>query len=354
MGLSDRLHLIDAVGIYEIDLEGRRLFVNRRWSEITGLDGEAALAARVQVHPEDQARVLGQWDSALRAQQALTVELRIIRPDGAVRWCRSAATPMPDEAGRPIGYLGTVADIGEAKRWVGELERQRRALVESRAELEALSYSVSHDLRAPLRAIDGFSRILIDDYGADLPPGAHALLDRVRQASRRMAVLIDGILELTKLVRVPMGHASVDLSALAVEVGAELAAVHPERVVELAVAPGLTVAGDRRYLRELIRHLLDNAWQHTRERAVAHVEVGARAGAEPIYFVSDDGIGFDMRYAGRLFAPFQRLHAGRDPDAVGIGLAAAQRIVHRHGGRIWAESAEGRGAAFFFTLAGRR
>ncbi|HWP34685.1 MAG TPA: ATP-binding protein, partial [Thermodesulfobacteriota bacterium] len=238
-----------------------------------------------------------------------------------------------------------------------ELERRvaaRTAQLElANRELEAFSYSVSHDLRAPLRSIDGFSQALLEDYEERLDADGREHLRRVRAASQRMAQLIDDLLGLARVARSELRREAVDLSALARDIVAELRGREPERPVVVEIADGLVTRGDPRLLRLALENLLGNAWKFTRGRTPARIAVGVEQGeGEPAYFVRDNGAGFDMAYAGKLFGPFQRLHAAAEFEGNGIGLATVQRIVHRHGGRVWATGAVGQGATFYFTLRG--
>jgi hypothetical protein len=218
-------------------------------------------------------------------------------------------------------------------------------------ELEAFSYSVSHDLRAPLRRIDGFSQALIENYGDKLDAEGRDHLQRVRVAARHMADLIDDLLKLSRVGRSEMSHEQVDLSALAREVADELRRTQPDRRVDFVIADGLVARGDGRLLRVVFENLLGNAWKFTSRRPDVRIEF-SRVPCEDrqAYVVRDNGAGFDMAYASRLFAPFQRLHTEDEFPGTGIGLATAQRVVHKHGGRIWAESEAGHGATFYFTL----
>jgi PAS domain S-box-containing protein len=221
-------------------------------------------------------------------------------------------------------------------------------------ELAAFSYSVSHDLRAPLRSMSGFSEALLEDYADVLDDTGRDFLRRVHQAGRRMAQLIDDLLNLSRLTRSEMSREPVDLSALAQSIAAELQQGEPERKAEFIIAPGLDAIGDPGLLRVLLENLLGNAWKFTGKVAHARIEFGAaEADGDLAYFVRDNGAGFAMTYSDKLFGPFQRLHAESEFPGSGIGLATVQRIVFRHGGRVWAEGEEGRGARFFFTLAAR-
>jgi two-component system, NtrC family, sensor kinase len=236
-----------------------------------------------------------------------------------------------------------------------QLAETRRVLVEElelkNQELEAFSYSVSHDLRAPLRSIDGFSEALLEDYGDLLDDRGRDYLRRVRAASQRMAELIDDLLLLSRVTRADLHREPLELAALARQVFAELVRSAPERNVELTIADDMPANGDPRLLRVVLENLLGNAWKFTSERPLAHIVLGrSQLAGEPTYYVRDDGAGFDMTYAARLFRPFQRLHPESRFPGTGIGLATISRIVTRHGGRVWAEGTPGEGAVFWFTL----
>jgi signal transduction histidine kinase len=239
-----------------------------------------------------------------------------------------------------------------------QLERRiatRTAQLESaNRELEAFSYSVSHDLRAPLRAVSGFSRMLMTDAGDRLDPVAQRHLSRINAAAARMGELIDGLLGLARVTRYQMSIGTVDLSALAQTVVADLRQADAARQADVDIAPHLQTAGDQRLLHVALENLIGNAWKFTRTLERARIEIGAVAAERPegprTYFVRDNGVGFDMAYSQRLFGAFERLHRESEFEGTGIGLATVKRIVSRHGGRIWVESAPGQGTTFFFTL----
>ncbi|MEX2283921.1 MAG: ATP-binding protein [Gemmatimonadota bacterium] len=244
---------------------------------------------------------------------------------------------------------------GELRALNAELEdrvRQRTGQLEAtNRELEAFSYSVSHDLRSPLRSIDGFSQALLEDYDAVLDERGRDYLGRVRRGAQTMGRLIDDLLELARITRREMVRDSVDLSSLAENVIAELREHDPERRVIVTIHPQLSVVGDDGLLRAALSNLLGNAWKFTSKTADAVIEFGAvHANGNRSFYVRDNGAGFDMNYASKLFGPFQRLHNASDFEGTGIGLATVQRVVNRHGGQIWAEGSVGHGATFFFTL----
>jgi signal transduction histidine kinase len=231
--------------------------------------------------------------------------------------------------------------------------RERTAQLEmTNSELESFCYSVSHDLRGPLRAIDGFGQALTDELAGKLSADAQRYFDRIRAGTQRMGQLIEDLLNLSKVSRGALEYREVDLSALANGVIRDLKVQDPHRQVDISVWEGIRVNGDARLLRAALENLLGNAWKFTGKTESARIEVGTmRDGNRSVYFVRDNGAGFDMAYADKLFGAFQRLHGMEEFPGTGIGLATVQRIVHRHGGRIWADAAPGRGAVFYFTLA---
>jgi light-regulated signal transduction histidine kinase (bacteriophytochrome)/HAMP domain-containing protein len=231
------------------------------------------------------------------------------------------------------------------------LERNAAQLLAANRELDAFAYSVSHDLRAPLRSIDGFSQVVLQDYADKLDEAGRDALQRVRAATQRMGALIDDLLKLARIGRAEMRREPVDLSGMAQDIVAELQRTTPERRVEFAIAPGLKAQGDARLLRVALENLLGNSWKYTAKQPRPRVEFasvdvnGGRA-----FMVRDNGAGFDMKYADKLFGVFQRLHSSAEFEGTGVGLATVMRIITRHGGRIWAEGAVDQGATFYFTL----
>jgi signal transduction histidine kinase len=239
----------------------------------------------------------------------------------------------------------------ELIRAMEELAATSAELALANKELETFSYSVSHDLRAPLRSMAGFSKALLDDWGSKLDGGGRDYLQRIQNASQQMAQLIDDLLVLSRVTRQVMQRKPVDLSALAERVAAGLRETTPERAVEFVIQPGLKAEGDERLLCLALQNLLDNAWKFTSRHETAHIEFATtQADGQQVYYVRDDGAGFDMAYADKLFVPFQRLHSREEFGGTGIGLATAERVIRRHGGRIWGEGAVDKGATFSFTL----
>jgi len=281
---------------------------------------------------------------------------------GRVIWARTSKFPLRGPGGEVVGVLGTFEDITDRKeveedirRLNAELERRvadRTAqLTAANKELESFSYSVSHDLRAPLRAIDGFSQALAEDFGDLMDENARGHLHRVRLASQRMAELIDDILDLSRTARAELRRRRVSLSSLAEAIVAQLRASGPERTVEFVIEAGLEVYADESLSRVLLENLLGNAWKYTSRKPAARIEFGrTQQERGPAFFVRDDGDGFDMAYAHKLFGAFQRLHGLDEFEGTGIGLATVRRIVGRHGGKVWGEGQPGVGAVFYFSL----
>ncbi|HBA86642.1 MAG TPA: sensor histidine kinase [Geobacter sp.] len=239
----------------------------------------------------------------------------------------------------------------EANLLKDELARQTESVAMVNGELESFSYSISHDLRAPLRHVVGFSTALLEDYNETLDPAAQNYLDCVMRAGRKLEMLIEALLTLSRVTRQEVTPANVDLSQLARQCAASLQEAEPERQVAFKIADKLFANADPQLMRSALENLLGNAWKFTSQKGSATIEFGCKKeGNTTVYFVRDDGAGFDLRFADRLFGPFQRMHREGEFEGIGTGLAAVQRIIHKHGGRIWAEAEVDRGATFFFTL----
>ena len=224
------------------------------------------------------------------------------------------------------------------------------ALEQSRRELESLTYTLAHDLRAPLRTIDGFAHAVCEDCGEQLEADGRRYLQHIIDAAQRMSGMCEGLLSLARIHTAELHRAPLELSAVSHRILDELRAGEPARRVETVIADRLAAEADPTLITAALQGLLHNAWKFTRSRDPARIQIGVEPGAAPVYFIRDNGVGFDMRYAGRLFGPFQRLHSEPQFAGVGVGLAAAQRIIHRHGGRIWAQAQPEQGACFYFTL----
>jgi PAS domain S-box-containing protein len=310
-------------------------------------------------HPEDRAEMRDALEAARRKREPLSFDYRIIRPDGTVRYLHAHGKAVLDDAGTPVRLVGTLQDVTErkeAERSIRELNRKLEArmgeLATVNKELEGFSYSVSHDLRAPLRAIDGFSRMLTEDCADRLDDEGRRYLQVIIANTHKMGQLIDDLLAFSRMGRKSLEASSLDMESMARAVFAELREQHSDRSIEGridALPPG---RGDPAMFRQVFVNLISNAIKYSRGRDPAVIEIGARIEPkETVYFVRDNGVGFEMDYAHKLFGVFQRLHTSQEFEGTGVGLALVQRIVQRHGGRVWAEGTPGHGATFYFTQA---
>jgi PAS domain S-box-containing protein len=299
---------------------------------------------RIGEEPEIIARIQ-------RGERVESFETVRRRKDGGNLDVSVTISAIHDSRGQVIGASKLARDISERKRAEEALARAKEAAEAASHELESFSYSVAHDLRAPLRGIDGFSQVLLEDYADKLDAEGQRYLGRVRESAQHMAQLIESLLALARVTRDDIRRETVDLSALAGVTVERLRAAQPERTVEVVVGERLTTVGDARLLGLVLENLFSNAWKFTRNQAVGRIELGRQGnGTETVFFIKDNGAGFDMTFASKLFGVFQRLHAPSEFEGTGIGLATVQRILTRHGGRVWAEGKVGQGATFFFTL----
>jgi PAS domain S-box-containing protein len=310
------------------------------------------------VHPEDLPNVEAELRRCMSEKIPYESEYRVVWPDQSVHWIAARGIFHNDVQGRPERMLGVIMDITDQKWAEGmlvsankELHNRTRELAETNRELEAFSYSVSHDLRAPLRHIEGFIRALEEQYAARLDDNGRKYLQYVGSGARKMNDLVEALLGLSQYISAPLHRTTVDLSALVRAAASERRQTWPERRVELVVAEGVTVEGDLAMLQAAITNLIGNAWKFTTHTPDARIEFGVREQeGQTVYFVKDNGSGFDQSYGERLFLPFQRLHTQEEFPGMGIGLATVQRIIRRHGGRLWAVGEVGKGATFYFTL----
>ena len=350
-----------AIGKALLDREGRIVGANPSLAQILGSTEQALQGTLLGQHfvdgESDLVRTVER--QALSDDGAYRVTRRLRRSDGDVRHASLTFATVPGEQGEAFASLVQVEDVTErlrAEARVQALNRTLEARVELRTrelshanqELEAFAYSVSHDLRAPLRSIDGFSRLLNERYGDVIDSGGHDYLQRIRNASARMSDLIDALLKMSRVSRAELKATRVDLSAMAQDIATELRNAEPERDVRFDIEPGLALNGDPVLLRNLVDNLLGNAWKFTAGTADARIQMGRNPQGE--VFVRDNGAGFDPEYASKLFRPFQRLHAQKEYSGHGIGLASVRRIVERHGGTVRAEGKPGQGATFYFQL----
>jgi PAS domain S-box-containing protein len=330
--------------VWNTNAAGTLTFLNRAWYDLVGGTpqdwiGQSGFAA---IHPQDRAEVAANWRRCAEALSTFAGVRRIRAKNGAYHTMSYKAVPVLDEHGEVVFWVGIDADITDLKAIEG-------ALRSSNQELEAFSYSVSHDLRAPLGAIGGFSRALGLKLEGHPDERVFHYLSRIQAGVGKMEQLIESLLSLARVVRAPLGYGPVDLSAMARESLENLQVQQPERVVAVRIQEALEVQGDARLLRLVMENLLGNAWKFTSRTQGALIEVGKLDNSR-VFFVRDNGVGFDMAYAGKLFGAFQRLHTEAEFPGTGIGLATVRRIVARHQGRVWAESHPGLGTSFFFDL----
>ncbi|MDK2123111.1 PAS domain S-box protein [Parachitinimonas caeni] len=344
---------------WSCDEEGNRLlYVGPQIEGLTGVtvgEWQAEGMLRARIYPEDW----HQFTAAIKRPQA-EFECRLIKRDGSTSWVACYCSQQAESDSRLV--QGFFVDIHARKLAEAELLHYREKLeelVEARTaalsvanrELESFSYSVSHDLRAPLRSINGFAQIMLEDYGPRLDAQARDYLDRIQRGAIRMGDLIEALLQLNRFSRGELRNEPVDMSDLAGVLCEELARNAPQRQVEVRIDPHMVTLADKRLLMAALQNLLDNAWKYTAPVEQAKIEFGHfERNGQLIYFVRDNGVGFEPAHASRLFGAFQRLHTSEEFEGYGVGLATVQRIIRRHGGEIWAESQPGQGATFFFTL----
>lgn len=347
------------------DLDGRILNWNRGAEQLYGYTSEEVVGRPVMLLvPPDYADEVPEFLDSIKQGAGINHHETVLRrKDGQLIDVALTISPIKDTADEVTGASIIARDITERKRAQAKIQLlnetleqrvlERTAQLEaSNKELEAFSYSVSHDLRAPLRTIDGFSQALEEDYADKIDADGKTYLNRVRAATQRMAQLIDDMLQLSRVARSEMQlNERVDLSALARAIAAEMEQSEPERNVEFLIADKLTARADVRLIQIVLENLLRNAWKFTSKQAHARIEFGMEQhNGNAAYFVRDNGAGFDMAYSNKLFGAFQRLHGATEFEGTGIGLATTQRIVRRHGGKVWAEGSVGLGATFYFTL----
>ena len=364
VGSEQLLALIDNTSavIYMRDLDGRYMLINSEYERLFGVlrDDIVGLTDH-DLFDKDVADDFRAND--LRAVQhggPLQMEETAPAPDGP-RTYVTVKFPLRDAGGTAYAVCGISTDITERKR-AEEQVRELNAGLETRVlertaelqattrELDSFAYSVSHDLRAPLRSLDGFSALLIEDYASVLDDVGLEYLHRIQANAGRMAQMIDDLLHLSRTTRADLRRRPVDVTGLAREVVADLHAGEPSRAVEVHIAAGLTASGDADLVRLVLQNLIGNSWKFTAGRTDALVEVGSDEDGR-VLFVRDNGAGFDMEFANKLFEPFQRLHSTAEFEGNGIGLAIVHRVIARHGGRIWAHSTLGEGSVFRFALA---
>ncbi len=351
--------------VWRADIRGNFLAEEPAWDDYTGQTNETHLGHGWldAFHADDRTKLHDFWHTAAVNAQPFIAELRLWHVNSnEYRSVHLRVVPIIDDNGQLLEWKGVIEDIHDRVQAIQEirylnmnLERrvsERTAELENaNKELEAFSYSVSHDLRTPLRSIDGFSQALLEDYSDVLDESGKDYLARVRSAAQRMGGLIDDLLKLSRVSRAEIERQPLDLSHIASVVVDELRTADPKRKVDIEIAPNLKGYGDPKLMRVALENLLNNAWKYTGKCAEAKIQLGSHnVNGDTGLVIRDNGAGFDMEYAGKLFGAFQRLHDARDFPGTGVGLATVQRIIRRHGGQIWAEAEIDKGATFYITL----
>ena len=333
--------------IFMLDTEGRVASWNASAERIKGYSAQEILGQHFSTFypPEDVAQGKPGWELEIAEREGRHEdEGWRVRKDGTRFWANAVINAMRDAHGGLVGFAKVTRDLTQRRR-------VEQALAQSNQELERFSYSVSHDLRAPLRAINGFAQALVEGHAARLDEEGKRLLSVIRESAKLGGQLIDALLNFSRVGRQALARAPVDLRALAESVVAELRQTQGTVAVEVVLAPLPPASGDRALLRQVLVNLIGNAFKFSANRAHPKVEIGAEQnGSEVAYYVKDNGVGFDMQYADKLFGVFHRLHRPDEFEGTGVGLALAQRVIQRHGGRIWAEGKVNEGATFRFTL----
>jgi PAS domain S-box-containing protein len=346
------------------DTQGNIAYINSKFTEVTGYHLDEVLQQNPRIlksgeMSSDYYKEL--WQTIISGKEWYG-EFHNKKKNGELYWELASISPVFDTSGVITHFLAVKEDITERKHAEEEIRKlnqelenrvaDRTAQLEAtNKELEAFTYSVSHDLRTPLRGIDGFSQILLEDYQNKIDAQGITYLQKVRSATQHMSQLIEDLLNLSRVSRGKLNIQQVDLSKMCREIGNDLQETQPERKVEFIISEGIHVSGDSNLLHIVLENLLGNAWKFTSKHPASHIEFGMQLQKEKIvYFVRDDGAGFDMAHANKLFDPFQRLHTNSEFLGTGIGLATVQRIIQRHGGIVWAEGFVEKGATFYFTI----
>ena len=356
-----KLTEIAPVGIYLTDAPGENCeYVNRRWQEITGSSAEEALNGDWinSVHPDDWNPLFAEWERSLQENTPFHLEYRFKMPGGKINWVTGTSIPIRDASGKITQHLGTITDITERKlaeekisTLNQELKQQVAELKITKKELESFTYSVSHDLRAPLRAIAGYSKMLQEDFEDLISEEAHENFEAVISNTVRMGKLIDDLLSYSRLGDKKLKFTKIDIKKLSSEIFKELSQFEPDRKLKIKIGKLPPAIADSTLIRQVVSNLLANAIKFTSTRKEAVIEVGCeKIDGVNTYFIKDNGVGFNMKYADKLFGVFQRLHSMEEFEGTGVGLAIVQNIVQRHGGKIWAHSIVNAGTTFYFTI----
>ena len=353
--LEQQATIIDQIhdSVVSTDMEGMVVNWNRGAERLLGYSKEEAIGRHIAfMYPKNtKTFVNNEVIAPLKAQGAHDIEVRMLKKNGEEFIAHLSLSMQYDKSGTAIGMIGYAIDITKSKLAEEELRRKALELAASNKELAAFSYSVSHDLRAPLRAINGFSTALAEDYTDIIDDTGKHYLQRICSGAERMGLLIDDLLMLSRVTRDEVHWENVDLSQMAYESVEKLQHEDPDRHVHIDIQPGLTTVGDKRLLQIALDNLLGNAWKYTLKTKHPQFTFGMKSqNGKAVYFIEDNGAGFDMTYSNKLFGAFQRLHSSNEFEGTGVGLATVQRIIRRHGGKIWASAQVGKGATFYFTL----
>lgn len=335
-----------------INPDGKITDVNQATIKVTGVGRTELIGMDFSTYFTEPEKARAVYQQVFAQKPVTDYPLTIRHLDGKLTDVLYNASAYKDEHGNVLGVFAAARDVTAQKQAEQEIRQRTVELQTANRELEAFSYSVSHDLRAPLRSIDGFSQALLEDYATKLDDEGKDYLQRIRAATQRMGHLIDDMLALARVTRAEMQYETIDLSALADDVLSELEKNEPGRKIDWHIQPGLRVSGDIRLLRMVLVNLLGNAWKYTARQPQPRIEFDAQHNADGTmeFFVRDNGAGFDMAYAGKLFGVFQRLHTAAEFPGTGVGLAIVQRIIHRHGGQVRGVGMPGHGATFYFSL----
>jgi light-regulated signal transduction histidine kinase (bacteriophytochrome) len=294
---------------------------------------------------------LDRWKRSIATGQPFDMEFPLRGSDGVFRPFLTRVLPLKDSTGQVLRWFGTNTDISALMETGKALEERTQQLEDTNKEMESFSYSVSHDLRAPLRAIEGYSRMILSKQGDKFDENTRHQFDVIRQNVKMMGQLIDDLLALSRLGRQELSMSALNMEELHRDVWEELRAINPDKPIDMKIGHVPLGMGDRSLIKQVIINLLSNAIKFTRIREVPFIELGGYVTeTENVYYIRDNGVGFDMQYHDKLFGVFQRLHQTEAFEGTGIGLATVQRIIHRHGGRVWAEGLVGEGASFYFVV----